>query len=880
MNPKALGFLLLLHFQAPDFASLKRIGMVREKLILICQHGGEFEPKDDGSLSYSGGVAHALDIGPETVFDDLKNKLAEKYYLEYGSLTIKYFLPGNRRTLITLSNDKDLKRMYDFHGDSVTADVFLMGTKGFVPVNLGTQAKRKTGAKKSSASAVGPATSKGARSAVGLKDVTIGIATSSDFVTGINATLRSPTRAAIASKRTAGPNIVDGLFEVNVTDATDCSTDIHDMSASPAGSVKKRRCTASWRSGENGLTIVTVADNLEETRKNTSQKKVARKCNSVAVADNMSQAPPSDASPEKLVELWKNGITGEGQDFRSVAEFRDALQKYAIAHRFGYKLRKNDTNRASAVCAAEGCPWRIHASWVPSASVFRVKKLHESHTCDGESWKTATPAKTWLVNIIKDRLKDSPHHKPKEIANGLLRDFGLELNYAQVWRGIEDARQQLEGSYKEAYGQLPWYCEKIEEANPGSFTKLLVGDDKRFQRLFLSFHATVYGFQSGCRPLLFLEAIPSKSKYHEILLTATALDGDDGIFPVAFAVVDDENEDSWHWFLVQLKSAVSTSRSLTFVSDRDKGLMKHVLEIFENAHHGYSLYYLIDSFIQNLKGPFHGEGRASLPGCFLAAAKAVRRGGFKMYTEQIKRVSSSAYDWIMQNEPEYWANAFFKGELYNHITLNIAESYANWIDEARELPIMRKIEVLRCKIMELMEGRRTESSNWTTKLTPSKQEMLQEEFAKASGLKVLFSSDTLFEVHDNSINVVDIVKQHCSCAMWKPTGLPCHHAIAVFNYTGRNVYDYCSRYFTADSFRSTFAESINHPLTIARIGGNEEDPEEDDDEQIMPPCISRPLGQQQKKIRRNKSQGIIRRSVCCTRCNGVGHNKASCKVSL
>ncbi|KAE8668694.1 hypothetical protein F3Y22_tig00112289pilonHSYRG00292 [Hibiscus syriacus] len=156
--------------------------MVRGKLILICQHGGEFVPKDDGSLSYSGGEAHALDISPETAFDDLKHKLAEKSNLEYKSLTMKYFLPGNRRTLITLSNDKDLKRMYDFHEDSVTADIFLTGTKGFVPANLGAQAKRKIRAKKGAASAAGPATSKVARSAVGLKDVTVGIATPSDSV--------------------------------------------------------------------------------------------------------------------------------------------------------------------------------------------------------------------------------------------------------------------------------------------------------------------------------------------------------------------------------------------------------------------------------------------------------------------------------------------------------------------------------------------------------------------------------------------------------------------------------------------------------------------------------------------------------------------------
>lgn len=105
--------------------------MARKKLILICQSGGEFVTNDDGSLSYAGGEAHAVNINGETIFDDLKFKLAEICNLEYQSLSIKYFLPGNRKTLITLSTDKDLKRMIGFHGDSVTVDVFVMGREGF-----------------------------------------------------------------------------------------------------------------------------------------------------------------------------------------------------------------------------------------------------------------------------------------------------------------------------------------------------------------------------------------------------------------------------------------------------------------------------------------------------------------------------------------------------------------------------------------------------------------------------------------------------------------------------------------------------------------------------------------------------------------------------
>ncbi|OMO96015.1 Zinc finger, PMZ-type [Corchorus olitorius] len=177
--------------------------------------------------------------------------------------------------------------------------------------------------------------------------------------------------------------------------------------------------------------------------------------------------------------------------------------------------------------------------------------------------------------------------------------------------------------------------------------------------------------------------------------------------------------------------------------------------------------------------------------------------------------------------------------------------------------------------MELMNGHNVESSNWSTRLAPSKQVKLQEEFAKSRGLKVLFSSDTLFEVHDDSIHVVDVDKRQCSCGMWKPTGIPCRHGIAVFNCTNRSVYDYCSAYFTADSFRLAYSESIKPASTI--VLPSNDDTEEPEDEQVLPPSLTRPPAMVQKKPRRCKSQGIIRRSVCCTKCKGVGHNKATCK---
>lgn len=97
-----------------------------KKVIAICQLGGAFKTLSDGSLSYDGGDAHAIDIDENSKYNDFQMEIAEMFNCIHSNMSIKYFLPGNRKTLITISNDKDLQRMIKFHGDSSSIDVYIM----------------------------------------------------------------------------------------------------------------------------------------------------------------------------------------------------------------------------------------------------------------------------------------------------------------------------------------------------------------------------------------------------------------------------------------------------------------------------------------------------------------------------------------------------------------------------------------------------------------------------------------------------------------------------------------------------------------------------------------------------------------------------------
>lgn len=100
--------------------------MAGKKIIAICQSGGEFITNKDGSLSYNGGEAYAIDIDEETELDNFKSEIAEMFSCSADNMTLKYFLPGNKKTLITISKDKDLKRMINFIGETMTVDVFII----------------------------------------------------------------------------------------------------------------------------------------------------------------------------------------------------------------------------------------------------------------------------------------------------------------------------------------------------------------------------------------------------------------------------------------------------------------------------------------------------------------------------------------------------------------------------------------------------------------------------------------------------------------------------------------------------------------------------------------------------------------------------------
>ncbi|KAH9616644.1 hypothetical protein KSS87_010647 [Heliosperma pusillum] len=745
--------------------------MASKKIIAVCQSKGEFVKEKDGTLSYNGGEAYAIDIDQNTQLNYFKKEVSEMFdYGDLDKMAIKYLLPGNKKTLITVSKDKDLARMVTFLQDSDTIDVFINPDFTHHAPNL------------------------------------------------------SPVPASRSSRTTVAETVTQDLLPFS-------------------DAVMENMLDKGPVDGElPDLTTLHGSTNSSNGKRH-----------------------------HKAAQQWENAITGVDQRFDSFEQLRETIHRYSIANGFAYKYKKRDGCRVTAKCKYEGCKWQIYASLLKGTQLVCIKKMVDEHTCEGDALKAGCRAShAWVGSFISEKLKSSSNYRPKDIVDDIKKEFGIHLNYSQAYRAKEIAQEHRLSSYKEAYGQLPLLCKRITEINPGSVASFSIKEESTFRRLFISFYSSITGFQQGCRPLIFLDSAPLNSKYQAEIFLASSADGDDGVFTLAFAIVDNESADNWEWFMEELKSALSLSQPITFVADFQNGFNNILTKVFSNCSHSHCLRYMVEKLNKDLKGKLSHEAMRLVVNDFFAAAYATKPEEFESCIYKIKAISHEAYDWILNSEPKQWANSSFPGTRYNLLTSNYGQIFFDWVSSTGELPITKLIQFLQGKLMDIINTRRMESNQWETRLTPSKQEKLEQEILKAQCLRIRQSHGCMFEVHGDSLHVVDIDNWTCSCKQWQLTGLPCCHSISVILYIDQDPYDYCSKYFTAEFYRLTYAKSIELVSDIENLC-------ESDGDQVS--VTIKPPPTRHGKSRSTEPVNLMRRQMQCSKCKGLGHNKKSCKAS-
>ena len=112
-----------------------------------------------------------------------------------------------------------------------------------------------------------------------------------------------------------------------------------------------------------------------------------------------------------------------------------------------------------------------------------------------------------------------------------------------------------------------------------------VKEKECFRRVFVSYKACWSGFLNGCRPYLAVDATALNGRFRGQLAAACAIDGHNWLFPVAYGVLETESEESWTWFLQNLRQVIGFPDGLVIHTDACKGLEIAVEKVFPQVEH-------------------------------------------------------------------------------------------------------------------------------------------------------------------------------------------------------------------------------------------------------------------------------------------------------
>jgi len=262
--------------------------------------------------------------------------------------------------------------------------------------------------------------------------------------------------------------------------------------------------------------------------------------------------------------------------FENVKKFREALSKYAIER--GCQLDKihNDQRRVRVKCKANGCPWILYASKDFKSSDFIIKTYNPRHKCYRTNTNTMCNSK-FLAKYYKSRIVSQPCIKGWEIQDLVRTDMGLYVGKFVCLKARKMVLKKIMGDHVAEFSRIYDYRDMLLESNPGStcVVKVTNCDDgkKLFHSFYICFSALKKGFIEGCRKCIGLDGCFLKGISKGQLLVAIAKDGNNQMFPIAWAVVGTESRETWTWFLRILKSDLDINdegEGLTIISDMQK----------------------------------------------------------------------------------------------------------------------------------------------------------------------------------------------------------------------------------------------------------------------------------------------------------------------
>ncbi|KAJ6799501.1 uncharacterized protein M6B38_207075 [Iris pallida] len=565
-----------------------------------------------------------------------------------------------------------------------------------------------------------------------------------------------------------------------------------------------------------------------------------------------------------------------GQEFSSRSEFRSFVSNVAIERNFSCSASSMNNSRGIIyTCDQPNCSWRVYARSIGNGNIVKISTLESRHSCFSALTigRHRLASAAWIKSRIIDIIRDNQSYSAAQIVKDIYREHRVHVTYSKAWRAREMSLAEINGSYVEAYGSLEEYGFRILETNPGSRFFLKTVENNSFQRVYIYFKACIDGFLRGCLPVISTDATFLSSKYQGILFIACAHDPNYQLYPIAYAVAEGENNDSWAWFLNAVRISFESSsidwNLISFISDKQKGLINAMRAIFPESPH----FFCIQHFKQNMKQVAREKTFQNL---LDSLARSYNPTDAEHLFDIIKVENMRLYDWLIgvndeNRRFEHWITAYAPCPRLDINTSNLAECFNNWIKKLRDKPITTLLDGIRAKIITLHDKNRNAAANIKTNFCPRMLKTMARISNERNYLEILAIDGNTYEVVDRATSRTYVVRfddLSCTCGRWYHTNIPCIHVYFVCRYNNYNIELFYDTRFSTANLRSVYEArmepipvpyQIQAPLVRGEIGV---------------PTVRRKAGRPKKN--RIKSREESTRDLRCSTCLAMGHNRRSC----
>ncbi|KAL4562872.1 hypothetical protein LXL04_026903 [Taraxacum kok-saghyz] len=499
-----------------------------------------------------------------------------------------------------------------------------------------------------------------------------------------------------------------------------------------------------------------------------------------------------------------------GQKFKNKEDVKHLVKLHSIHTKRALYFGKNDKTRIRVKCkgvvadltqsgpwkkaklnckkivvpsTTSTCPWVLFISRKNVEDEWMVKTLVSDHTCAYSREIKACTAEFMGKNLI-GQVERNPTIPVRALHEELQKKYEVGFSRMKAFRAKQIAQKHVFGDFQKQYALLWDYGLELKRTNVGTTFKIDVYSEpnvnsqtRMFKRVYVCLGPLKLGFKVGLRDFLGFDGCFLKGPYPGQILSAVGLDSNNGIYPLAYSIVESENTASWTWFLDCLAEDLdlNASSNFTFISDRQKGLTNAIAKIFPNAEHRSCLKHIHE----NMRRFWSDTEYKNL---LWDSATTTTTPHFDNAMELFRQFDVEAYEWLKKIPPEQWSLSHFSGRAKtDSLTSNVCEVFNSKILDARDKPVITCLEYIREYPMKRIVVVQKAIDKCKGPLTPTATNLLEPIMKEATQNVCIFNGldKTQVTTPRKDQYVVNLKEKTCTCRYWELTGIVCSHAVSA-----------------------------------------------------------------------------------------------------